>query len=405
MKDYRFHTPDGVSDILPAECAAKKEMEKTLRKLFCLHGYPEIETPELEYLDVYSEGGFVAPENMYKLTDEKGRLLALRYDGTVPTARMAATLIKDTLLPVRLSYIGNMCRFKAAGGGRQKVFTQGGVELLGAGLPEADAEVIALSIAAAREIGIEDMHVSLGQVDFFLGLMEEWGVSEEGSREISGYIDQKNTVALEEAATRFLLSDEEKETLFMLPSLLGTYDILDVFSSRAKGQRAKNALDNLRAILSILEDYGYLGYVSVDMGMLPSLDYYTGMIFKGFTYEVGFPIFSGGRYDRVVNTFGRDIPAVGFSLEVNLCLTALARQRKSLFVPAADCIVGYETKRRKEAAEFLREQRKKGIKAIFDCQRQTKENLLKYAKEKRVREVIFFSSDAEAPEQICAFQA
>ena len=391
MKDYRFHTPDGISDILPWECVIKKDMEKRLRVLFDRHGYLEVETPCLEFLDVYAGSGFVSPENMYKLTDGAGRLLALRYDGTVPAARVAATLMREEPLPLRISYIENMFRFHESGGGRQREFTQGGVELLGAALPEADGEVISLAILAAREVGIRDMQISLGQVDFFLGLMEEWDVQEEDAREISGYIDRKDTVALETAADRCHLREADKETLLLLPSLFGTFDVLDAFSARVKGKRALAALSNLREILEILEDFDCLSYVSVDLGMLPGLDYYTGMIFKGFTYEIGFPIFSGGRYNHVVASFGYDVPAVGFSMGINLCLTALRRQKNLWETTGINSIIGYEKDRvtRRRAAELLNALRQEGKVVLLDCEGMEEEALRKYARQKGIGEVIF----------------
>ena len=391
MKDYRFHTPDGVSDILPSECFVKREMEKKLRTLFGGQGYDEIETPGFEYLDVFSGSGFVAAENLYKMTDGAGRLLGLRYDGTIPAARVAANLLKEETLPLRLSYIDKMYRFHESGGGRQKEFTQAGVEFLGATRPEADGEVIALAIAAAREIGIEDIQVSLGQVEFFLGLMEEWGVSGEDAEQISILVDQKDTVALERAAGRIGLAEADRKTLLMLPALFGTYDVLDAFAARVKGVRALAALDSLRRILRILDDYECLTYVSVDMGMLPNLDYYTGMIFKGFTYEIGFPIFSGGRYDKVISAFGRDVPAVGFSLGVNLCMTALRRQKRIPEQPLLDTIIGFEQDEDvcREAISLLRELRGTGKRVILDCQGMDEDALEAYAEKKDIQEIIF----------------
>ena len=392
MKDYRYHTPDGVSDLLPAECFAKKESERRLRQLFALHGYREIETPGMEYLDVFTGGGFVAAENLCKMTDADGRLIGLRYDGTIPAARVAAGLLRDEPLPLRLSYIENMYRFRESGGGRQKEFTQAGVELLGASEPVADAEVIALAIAAAREAGIEDMQVSLGQVEFFLGLMEDWGIDAENARQISSLIDRKDIVALEKAAERYLTDADQRELLLMLPALFGTYEVLNAFAARVSGTRARAALDNLREILGILEDYGCLSYISVDLGMLPGLDYYTGMIFKGFTYEIGFPIFSGGRYDRVTSAFGRDMPAVGFSMGVNLCLTALRRQRGISEIRSVDVLVGCTAtpQARKSAIQKLAELRASGQRAILDVRYPTEADLLDFARQSGVEQVLFF---------------
>ena len=401
MGSYRFHTPDGLSDTLPEECRTKRELEQKLRKLFAAGGYQEVETPGIEFFDVYAGGNFVAQENLCKLGDHDGRILSLRYDGTVPVARLAATVFRDVPPPLRLSYIENMYRFRESGGGRQREFCQAGIELLGLSSAQADAEVIALAIASALRIGIHDLQISIGQQEFFKGLMEEWSVSQEDAEEISRHIDQKDTVALEKAADRYGLSASDKETLLMIPALFGSYDTLDAFRERVENPRARAALANLREILDILGDYGYLKYVSVDLGLLRSLDYYTGMIFKGFTYEVGFPIISGGRYDKVVSVFGRDLAAVGFSLSLNLCMTALSRQGRQFAPKGADAVIGFsrEPGMRKVALEMADELRGKGLVVIMDCEGMDEEALSRFAEERGIEQSIFLNNSSECCEE------
>ena len=278
----------------------------------------------------------------------------------------------------------------------QREFCQAGVELLGLSSAQADAEVIALSISAALEIGVSDLQISVGQVEFFKGLMEEWGVSAEDADEISRDIDQKDTVALEKKAERIGLSEEAKKTLLMCPSVFGTYDALDQFDGRVSGARAKAAIQNIRDIFQILEDYDYLKYVSVDFGMLRGLDYYTGMIFRGFTYEVGFPIISGGRYDQVISAFGRDLTAVGFSLGINLCMTALRRQGADYEQSYADAVIGYseEPGMRKMAIEMAEALREEGLRVILDCDGKDEVTLEKYAEQRKVEQVIFLNQSS-----------
>jgi ATP phosphoribosyltransferase regulatory subunit len=394
MGNYRFHTPDGLSDMLPEDCAAKRGVENKLRSLFATGGYQEIETPGIEFYDVFAGGNFVAQENMYKLADQEGRILSLRYDGTIPAARLAATLLKDEKPPLRLSYIENMYRFRESGGGRQREFSQAGVELMGVPGPQADAEVIALSIASALEIGLSDLQVSIGQVNFFRGLMEEWGIGEDDAKLLSTLVDQKDTVMLDRMADQLNLSVEDKQTLGMIPTLFGTFDTIDILEKRVNNKTALGALANLREILEILGDYGFLKYVSIDLGMLRSLDYYTGMIFKGFTREVGFPIISGGRYDKVVSVFGRDLAAVGFSIGITLCIAALHRQGKEFRRKTVDAIIGYDNEPglRGKAIEAARELRKKKLIVVLDCFGKNEHELDLYAKENKIEQVIYLKT-------------
>ena len=299
MGNYRFHTPEGVVDILPQDASVKRKIEADIRELFAGYGYSEVETPGIEYYDVYASGDFVATEDMYKMTDLDGRLIALRFDGTIPVARLSATLLKDEKPPLRLSYVENMYRFKKTGGGKLREFSQAGVELLGLQNSEADAEVVALGIQSVLQTGITDLQVSVGQVEFFKGLVEEWGLTTDEELELSTAVDQKDIVRIEKIAERLGLSEDAKEILDMISNKFGTYDVLDAFEDKVKNDRSRAALANLREILQVLEDYELIQYVSVDLGMLRSLDYYTGMIFKGFTYEIGFPILSGGICMRI----------------------------------------------------------------------------------------------------------
>ncbi len=376
MGQWQFHTPDGVSDILPDDCYAKRQLETQLRELFRRGGYQEIETPGIEFYDVYASGSGLAPqEGLFKFFDQQGRILCLRYDGTVPAARVAATLYRDSQLPLRFSYVNSMYRYNEYGGGRQREFSQAGIELMGSQSPAADAEVIAMAIEAAQAIGIQDLQVSIGQVNFFKGLIAEWGLDAEVAQKLPPLIDAKDMVALEELADRVGLTGTAREVLLLMPSLYGTYDVLDQLANLVTNPLCHEALDNLRAVLDQLELYGLLSYVSLDLGQLQSLNYYTGIIFKGFTYGLGFPLFSGGRYDQLVANFGRDLSATGFSMGLNFALQALRRQGLKLPVRPAVDFLGYHPARRADALARARQMRQNGWAVVCDYENQTLEDL------------------------------
>ncbi|MBR5182754.1 MAG: ATP phosphoribosyltransferase regulatory subunit [Clostridiales bacterium] len=380
----KFYTPDGFTDQLPGVCAFKRELEARLRNLFLMNGYDEIETPGIEYFDVYKS--FVAEEELYKFTDGKGRLLCTRYDGTIPVARYAAG--RNDTLPIRLSYIENMYRAGQIGGGKQSGFTQAGIELLGASGSKSDAEVLALAIKSALELGLTDLQVSVGQVQFFKGLSRQLGLSGETIAKVKAAISNRDSVTIE----KLDLSREDKDTLLMITESGGTYDTIDNMLPRVTDEGAKAALGNIKEILDIMERYGYLKYVSVDLGLIESIDYYTGMVFKGYTYEVGFPVFGGGRYDDVSKTFGKDMAAVGFSISLTLAITALMRQDK--FTPAAGAtvIVGGDFETAIATAEALRAE---GTAAVLDTTGMTEEELDSYAKARGI-ETIMYMNGGEA---------
>lgn len=392
----KFYTPDGFCDTLPGVCENKREAESKLRRLFYLHGYTEIETPGIEYCDIYTKPDFVAEEELYKFTDSKGRLLCCRYDGTIPAARFAATVYRNEPSPFRFSYIENMYRFNQSGGGKQSEFTQAGIELMGTNGSDADAEVIALAIKAALEIGITDLHVSIGQVKLFEGIAEELGMSEDEADTIRAAILAKDSVTIEKFANSLNVSEQGRETLMLLPESQGKYDIIELFRDRVTSKKAIDALENLREILDVMDEYGFLKYVSVDPGLLGSEDYYTGMIFKAYTYEVGFPVISGGRYDNTVGVFGKEMACVGFSLSLTLALTALMRQGVEMKTGAADIIVGYDRTvpgARAYALAKAHEMRESGLSVILDTESRGADALDAYAGKQNIPTSVYYDID------------
>lgn len=389
MPKWKIYTPDGVQDILYEECYLKRSLEQKFRILFRSYGYNELETPTIEFYDVYaSEEGAMPQENMFKFFDQQGRILVLRPDITVPVARITATKCKEAVYPIRFSYIGNVFRYNDFGGGKQNEFTQAGIEVLGVCTPESDAEVISIAINALKASGLENFRVDIGQVDFFNGLMEETGLSNENTAQVRMLIDRKDYVGLEEFLNRCDIREDLKKLIFDLPGFFGSADVIDKVEALQLNSRSRGALENIRQVLKILDDYGLGKYVSVDLGMLRGLDYDTGIIFRGFTYGVGFPILTGGRYDRLVGEFGKDCPATGFSLGINMIMMALQRQNIMIEKPGIDSIICYSDKGRKTAFELCDELRRQGLSVELDIANSSPEAAGSYAAAKNIGGVI-----------------
>ncbi len=270
-----------------------------------------------------------------------------------------------------------MYRYNEFGGGRQREFSQAGIELLGSNSPEADAEVIATAIAAALSVGIEDLQVSIGQVAFFHGVLAEWQIEGEEAELLPHLIDTRQLVAIEELAERLALPDNARKVITRLASGCGTAEDIDDLERLGSHPVALGALRNLREVLGRLADEDCLRYISVDLGMLQSINYYTGIIFKGFTYGLGFPLFSGGRYDSLVQTFGRNLSATGFSIGVSLALTALQRQGQAIQETALPVWIGYAAGQRAAALRLAEQLRREGKAVICDCNRLDRDALLR----------------------------
>lgn len=324
MSNWKLHTPNGVNDILPVECAVKKEIETTIWSVFSSIGYKEVETPTFEYYDCYAGfGGQISQEHMFKFFDEQGRILALRPDFTTSIARMSATkTVSDE--PQRYLYTGSVFRVEQTQGARQREFTQSGIELIGSYSPAADAEVISAAMEAVMAVGIEEFSMEIGQIAFFNGLVKQAGLDRESIERLRERIDSKDSVGIKSIVDKLDIDAGIKKLIIDLPYLFGGEEVFDKAYVDGLNDDSKDALDNLKRIYELLCLYGFEKYVSIDLGMLESIDYYTGSIFKCYTHGVGFPICAGGRYDNLMGKFGSDTGAVGAAIGVNRLMSVLS---------------------------------------------------------------------------------
>jgi ATP phosphoribosyltransferase regulatory subunit len=400
MQEYKKHTPEGCQDYLFDECFIKKNLENKLKKVFKSCGYFEIETPTLEFYDVFgADKDIIATETMFKFFDAQGRILVLRPDMTVPIARVAATKLRDSVYPMRISYCGKSFRFRELTGGGQRETTEGGIELFGLLSPEADAEVIAAAINSLTSAGLENFQIDIGQVEFFKGLMEEGNFTESEIETIRVFIDKKDMLGVEQIIKEHEISDNLKEIIMNLPAFFGSVDIIDSVKKMDLNARSMKALCYLEKVLELIDDYGLSRYISIDLGMVQRLNYYSGIIFRGFTYGVGFPILSGGRYDTLVGKYGEECPAVGFSVNINMLMTALERQKIELSEPVIEVLVTYTSEGRKAAFNTANTLRELGsiVEINVDADAYDLDKIILYAGRKGINRIIHFidSKDVE----------
>lgn len=312
-------TAEGTNDILFSECRLKKQVEESIMKCFSSYGYQPLETPSFEYDSVFSEA-----EGVYRMIDRTGKVLALRPDMTMPIARVCATKLYENL-PVRASYLGNVYRCEdTLKGGRQNEFTQAGIELLGEPGIFYDAEVIAATVNALINAGIHDFMVELGNVNFVRGLLSGSHLEEALIDEINDLMTKKDTLSIEERLNGVSIKEEIKEIIIKLPTLFGDVSVAkEMLTREFLPEESKKALSDLIGIVTYLSYYGYENYITIDLGMNKNMDYYTGTIFKIFKRGVGFPVAGGGRYDKLISRFQKDIPATGSAIYINRLLDGM----------------------------------------------------------------------------------
>lgn len=397
MKNQLLHTPEGVRDIYNEECEKKLELQDRLHKALKRHGYHSIQTPTFEFFDIFGkEVGTIPSSELYKFFDREGNTLVLRPDITPSIARSAAKYFMDEDMPIRLSYMGNTFINNHSYQGRLKESTQLGAELIGDDTVDADAEMIAMAIDALKSSGLKDFQISVGHVEFFRGLMEAAGLSEEQEEVIRELIANKNFFGVEEEISDCSMNQNLKELFGMLGTI---YDNAVSFEEAktyaADYPRVYKAIRRLEDLDAVLKIYGVDKYVTYEFGMLSSYHYYTGVIFAGYTYGSGEPIVKGGRYDKLLTYFGKDAASIGFAIVVDQLMAAISRQKIEIIVKHDNQLIVYKPEYRREAVKKAIALRAKdcNVELIAWAMDKSKADYEAYALRNQIAELTFMDGE------------
>lgn len=392
MKNYDLITPEGTKDYLFEECIVIRNVENTLVELFRSCGYSEMLTTGLEFYDVFNLNSRYFPqENLYKLTDSKGRLLVMRPDTTMPIARVVATRLRDAMLPLRLFYNQTVYRTEPALKGRSDEIVQTGIELIGSQLKIAELEVISTAVTALKSFGME-FSLEIGNIGIFKELVDRLEVTDKVKERIRRLIETKNFPALNDLLDS-LGNNSVTYALKKLPALFGGEEVFEKAEEIMPDEKIKKLLDELREIYNdTAELCGNDGVITVDLGLVNKTDYYTGLIIKGYLQGHGEEVLSGGRYDKLISEFGYDVPAVGFAVNVNAVAKLIEKNGIIPAMPRVDAVVyaeeGFEVAAIK-AAQSLREQGLVVENALFSDIATVRH----YAIEKKIPKVVVINSE------------
>ncbi|MCR4651761.1 MAG: ATP phosphoribosyltransferase regulatory subunit [Lachnospiraceae bacterium] len=319
-----LHTPDGVQDIYDQDYEKKVSVEDAIHRVFKEHNYRDIQTPTFEFLNIFgNEIGTTPSKDLYKFSDRDGEILALRSDFTPAVARCAAKYFMEDADIIRFTYKGNTFSQTSELQGKLKETTQMGVELIGDSSIEADAEVIRLAIDALVRSGLKTFKLTIGNIDFFKGLCLQFGLTTQQEYTLRDYINSKKYFEAEEYLKECNISSEDMDIILGLEDLYGGLDVLDKAGSLISNDESVKAVNHLKALYDILKDGGYTDYITFDLSMVNKYRYYTGMVFRAYTYGVGDCILKGGRYDNLLAKFGKDSAAIGFVILIDDLLQAL----------------------------------------------------------------------------------
>ena len=388
MKRYDLITPEGTRDLLFDECLARREVEKKLTKLFSGFGYSEVVTPGIEFYDVFSGSSRnFRQENLYKMTDTKGRLIVMRPDSTIPIARLVATRLKDASLPLRLFYNQSIYENNALLKGRSDENVQTGIELIGgSNSRRADYEVLCTAVEALSTFDKENFRLELGHIGYFKELVAKLDVDEGVREDIRMLISNKNYPALND------LLDEVGDTavtraLRQLPSLFGGAEVFDKASKLYTNPEIEKILESLKEEYERLTSLGFEGKISVDLGFVSHIAYYTGIVFRGYLSEIGQSVLKGGRYDGLIREFGKDCPAVGFGINVDAVARHLRRIGERFELKTPDALIFGEKGYVVESISYAQKLVAEGISvetSLFD----TYDESVEYAKSRGIKRMI-----------------
>lgn len=385
MARYSNMTPEGTSDLIFKECQARRAVEERVKMVFRSLGYSEVVTPELEFYDVFANEFRPLPqEMMYKFIDARGRILVLRPDNTMPIARLVSTKLRSFAPPLRLYYDQTVYRVSPTMTGRRDEVPQCGVELIGVGGMRADLEVVATAVETLRSAAAIDFRLELGHVGFYKAIIDGLPFESQKTEEIRGFIETKNYAALQDALAPYVEQNPSCRALLALPRLFGGEEVFERARAVAPNEQALSTLDYLQQLYDGLCGLGLKDSIILDLGLVNQIQYYTGVVFRGFMEGSGETMLTGGRYDTLLSAFGPGRPAIGFAVKTD----SIARALRELPPVPAPTLLFYESGCAKAAFEYrakaLAGQNAPVEMSVFD----TLDETLRYASRKGIRKVV-----------------
>ena len=332
-------------------------------------GYRHVITPMVESTDVLERGiGADQRRRLFKFADARGEVLGLVGERTVPVARLVASKLRGSPLPLRLCYAGPVLSTDEGRFHQRRETYQVGAELVGAPGTVADAEVIALAARCLQASGVQRYQVDVGHAEFFHGIMDAVKLPDDVKAAVRVALAARDFVTLEALLERTPLRSAEHELLLRFPALRGGSEILEAAGGLVRNRRSERALAELAEVRELLIAHGLGDVVSLDLGAIRDFDYYTGIIFEAYGPDVGRPVAQGGRYDGLLARFGRSAPATGFVVQLDLVWEMLTRAARPPALPRIDAAIAWSGSGLKTALRLGSTLRLFGMRAVVDTQ-------------------------------------
>lgn len=392
MLKNKFRIPKGMSDILFDECYQKRKIERTLSSLYRELGYREVITPTVEYMDVY-QNAEIDIEKSYKMVDGKGDIQLLRPDNTVPIARIVGNRLEHEKLPLKLFYNQNVFTLNKINYGKKDEITQNGVELIGDNSIKSDIDIIITAIKAIKKCDMDDFILEIGHVGIFKELCKGINFKNEDFEKVREFIENKNFAALNDLMSNYDNNDYVI-ALKKLPELFGSSETFEEAYNVLKNTSAVKYLDYIKCVYDIIRGLGYVGKIHIDLGLINEINYYTGIVFRCYADDFGDYFLSGGRYDNLIEKFGKSLPAIGFAIDIDFFCKIIMSDFQEKNEYNINYVVFYEKGKEKEGYNIYFDLISKGYKVLMSYE-DTVEKTLSLCKNVNCKKLITVGEKTE----------
>ncbi|MEM1855573.1 MAG: histidine--tRNA ligase [Candidatus Methanomethylicaceae archaeon] len=326
----KFGRPRGTRDFLPNEMKIRSYIIEKIRKVFEIHGFEEMDTPAIELWETLSaKGGEEVENQIYKFQDKGGRWLGLRFDLTVPLARVVANN-PNLVKPFKRYCIAKVWRYEEPQSGRFREFLQADIDIVGSPYMEADMECISTAVDALKSLGLEKFKVRINNRKILEGLMSLMGISGEKFFKVLRILDKLEKIGEDNVIKELRELNLEEDIILKIMNFIKNKDkeALDYVEKNFDFNLIQEGVKELRRILELSEFYNLKDYISIDFSLVRGLDYYTGPVFevKVEDMQIG-SIAGGGRYDNLIEKFGGiSTYATGISLGIERLYEILSKK-------------------------------------------------------------------------------
>lgn len=320
MEEFKYLIPEESIDAIMNNVSKLRDIENDLRHIFVEHSYLEVLMPSFEYVELYNDMDIgIDEEKMFQYINYEGKRVALRVDFTVPLARLYSSQKENG--EKRYCYFGKVYRKEKRHKGRSSEFFQAGIELLGKAGVAGDLECLELVLETMQCLRLETLRIEMGSAKFYNRLVEI--VDDE---KFVNILKRRDLSAMKDFVESHHFDSHLHDLLLMLPQAFGDIQVLYQVQSLIDDPLLKEAIEEC---IHLYQQSKMKDILTFDLAMTPMMKYYTGIMLKGYSPYSAEPIMNGGRYDKLMNHFQRQVPAIGFSYDLSHILKALEKEEEA----------------------------------------------------------------------------